>query len=60
MFRHTRLMHFDLARAEIINPYDRYWAIAIFIVNINCVGPGADAKLYIRLLCQLIITEVFV
>lgn len=53
-------MHFDLARAEIINPYDRYWAIAIFIVNINCVGPGADAKLYIRLLCQLIITEVFV
>lgn len=41
MLRHTRLMRFDLATVETINPYDRYWAIAIFVMNINYVRPGA-------------------
>lgn len=41
MLRHTRLMGFDLATVEIINPYDRHWVVAIFVRNVNYVGPGA-------------------
>lgn len=37
----TRLMRFDLATAKSINPYDRCWSIAIFVMNITYVGPRA-------------------
>lgn len=38
-------MYFDLATAATINPYDRCWLIAIFVMNINYVGPGARCKI---------------
>lgn len=38
-------MCFDLALAETINPYARYWEIAIFVMNINYVGDGACCKI---------------
>ena len=45
MFGHSRWMCFDSALAEPVIPHDRYWVTDTFVLNINCIVPGAWCKL---------------